>query len=61
MNWECCDLIGAKITDTFARVEEGFRISDCGLRIEEGIEHGAWGMGHGVKGDVNKELITVND
>ena len=44
MNWECCDLIGAKITDTFARVEEGFRISDCGLRIEEGIEHGAWGM-----------------
>jgi hypothetical protein len=31
MNWECCDLIGAKITDTFARVEEqlkGFKIAD---------------------------------
>jgi len=47
-------LIAAKIADTFARVEEAFW-------IEEGIGHGAWGMGHGVKGKVKKELITVNE
>ena len=34
MNWECCNLIAAKIADTIARVEKGFRISDCGLRID---------------------------
>ena len=33
-NWECCNLIAAKIADTFARVEEGFRIAECGLRID---------------------------
>jgi hypothetical protein len=33
-------LIAAKIADTFNRVEKGFRISDCGFRIEEGMEHG---------------------
>ena len=35
MNWECCDLIGAKITDTFAGVEEGFKITEFGLRIAD--------------------------
>jgi hypothetical protein len=40
MNWECCDLIGAKITDTFARVEEGIWIADCGFKglKNEGIK-----------------------
>ena len=27
----------------------GKSISNCGLRIAEGIEHGAWSMEHGVK------------
>jgi hypothetical protein len=37
-------LIDAKIADSFAGVEKGFWIAECGLRIEEGIEHGAWSM-----------------
>jgi hypothetical protein len=34
-------LIAAKIADTFARVEEGFRIADLRFEIEEGMGHGA--------------------
>ena len=32
-------MIAAKIADTFARVEEGFRIADLRFEIEEGMGH----------------------